>query len=96
MATAQSTSPLGPSATINYGIPDTSQGATFNLNPSIGQYLLGFGAYGSTSYTARIFNDGGTQFWQELPPPPSTKSSGILGDVPGWVADILGFLVIFA
>ena len=31
MATATTTSPLGPSAPINYGIPDTSQGATFEL-----------------------------------------------------------------
>jgi hypothetical protein len=28
---AQTQSPLGPSATVNYGIPDTSQGATFML-----------------------------------------------------------------
>jgi hypothetical protein len=31
VATAQSNSPLGSSATINYGVPDTSQGATFEL-----------------------------------------------------------------
>jgi hypothetical protein len=31
MATASSSSPLGSSATINYGVPDTSQGATFEL-----------------------------------------------------------------
>jgi hypothetical protein len=77
---------------------NTAGSVPFNLNPSIGQYMLGFGNFASSesAYSARIFNDGGTQYWQELPPPPGDKSSGILGDVPGWVADILGFLVIFA